>query len=231
MSTLQRVLVIDDEQAIRKYLHLSLAEKGYHVVEAETGREGLRLLAEQKADLVILDLGLPDIPGEEVLKKVREWSQVPIIILTAQSSEEDKVALLDAGADDYLTKPFSLSELLARLRVMARHGLQKSESPIFVSGELKIDFQAHSVFVKGKPVKLTGTEYELLKLLAQNAGKLVTQRQILLDVWGPNAVEQSHYLRVYVTQLRKKIEADPANPKLLITEPGMGYRLLQLDEG
>lgn len=226
----KRVLVIDDESAIRKYLHMSLKDQGYQVLDAETGKEGLRILAEQKADLVILDLGLPDISGEEVLHRLREWSQVPVLVLTAQSSDEDKVALLDGGADDYLTKPFHLPELLARLRVMERHHVsQKSEEPIFASGSLKIDFEAHSVYVHNKIVKLTGTEYNLLKLLAHNAGKLVTQRQILLEVWGPNAVEQSHYLRVYITQIRKKIEKDPANPKLLVTEPGVGYRLLQIE--
>jgi len=230
MSPQKKILIVDDEQAIRKYLHLSLTEKGYNVLEANTGKEALRLLVEQKMDLVILDLGLPDMTGEEVLKKVREWSKVPILILTAQSSEEDKVALLDGGADDYLTKPFSLSELLARLRVMERHSLKNQESPIFVSGNLKIDFESHLVFVDEKVVKLTGTEFEMLKLLALNAGKLVTQRQILLDIWGPNAVEQSHYLRVYITQLRKKIESDPGDPKLIITEPGIGYRLQLLEK-
>jgi len=228
-ATDRRILIIDDEAPIRKYLSLSLRDRGYLVLEAVSGKEGLRILAEQKTDLVILDLGLPDIPGEEVLKRIREWSKVPILILTAQSSDDDKVALLDGGADDYLTKPFHLPELLARLRVMERHVLYKHESPIFMSGPLRIDFEAHSVFVKNKSVKLTGTEYNLLKLLALNAGKLVTQKQILLEVWGPNAIEQSHYLRVYITQIRKKIEADPGNPQLLLTEPGVGYRLVQIE--
>lgn len=225
----RRVLIIDDENPIRKYLHMALQEKGYQVLEAESAQEGLRVLSEQKTDLVVLDLGLPDQSGEEVLRKIRSWSKVPVLILTAQSSDDEKVALLDAGADDYLTKPFHLPELLARLRVMERHVLYKHETPVFLSGPLKIDFAAHSIFVNEKPVKLTGTEYNLLKLLALNAGRLVTQRQILLEVWGPNAVEQSHYLRVYITQIRKKIEADPSNPELIVTEPGVGYRLTQIE--
>lgn len=225
----RRVLIIDDEHPIRKYLHMALQEKGYQVLDAESAQEGLRILSEQKTDLVILDLGLPDQSGEEVLRKVRSWSKVPVLILTAQSSDDEKVALLDAGADDYLTKPFHLPELLARLRVMERHVLYKHETPVFVSGPLKIDFEAHSVFINEKSVKLTGTEYNLLKLLALNAGRLVTQRQILLEVWGPNAIEQSHYLRVYITQIRKKIEADPSNPELIVTEPGVGYRLAQIE--
>lgn len=225
----RRVLIIDDEGAIRKYLHMSLQEKGYQVFEANTAQEGLRILAEQKTDMVILDLGLPDLHGEEVLRRIRLWSKVPVLILTAESSDDDKVALLDAGADDYLTKPFHLPELLARLRVMERHILYKHETPVFESGPLRMDFEAHSVFVNNKPVKLTGTEYNLLKLLALNVGKLVTQRQILIEVWGPNAVEQSHYLRVYITQIRKKIEADPSNPELIMTEPGVGYRLAQVE--
>ncbi|MBS1969496.1 MAG: response regulator [Bdellovibrionales bacterium] len=225
----RRILIVDDENPIRKYLHLALQEKGYQVLEAENAQEGLRILSEQKTDLVILDLGLPDHSGKEVLRKIRSWSKVPVLILTAQSSDDEKVELLDAGADDYLTKPFHLPELLARLRVMERHILHKHETPVFASGPLKIDFEAHSVSVHGKPVKLTGTEYNLLKLLALNAGRLVTQRQILLEVWGPNAVEQSHYLRVYITQIRKKIEADPSNPELIVTEPGVGYRLTQIE--
>jgi len=227
----RRVLIIDDENAIRKYLFLGLQEKGYQILEAPTAQEGLRILSEQTADLVILDLGLPDLSGEEVLHRIRSWSKVPVLILTAQSSDNDKVALLDAGADDYLTKPFHLPELLARLRVMERHIIYKHKTPVFLSGSLRIDFEAHSVFVNEKPVKLTGTEYNLLKLLAVNSGKLVTQRQILLEVWGPNAVEQTHYLRVYITQIRKKIEGDPGNPQLLLTEPGVGYRLVQTETG
>lgn len=230
MATGKRILIIDDEPQVRKYLQISLVAQGYQVLEAASGQEGLRLLAEQKSDLVILDLGLPNMSGEDVLRRIREWSQIPVLVLTAQTSDEDKVALLDGGADDYLTKPFHLPELLARLRVMERHQLRhKQESPVFQSGWLKIDFDAHSVFVNNKSVKFTGTEYGLLKLLAVNVGKLVTQRQILFEVWGPNSIEQSHYLRVYITQIRKKIEKDPANPQLLVTEPGVGYRLIQID--
>lgn len=228
-SQQKRILVIDDEPAIRRYLSSSLLERGYHVLEAENGKRGLQLAAEQRPDLVILDLGLPDLSGLEVLKKLREWSQMPVLILTVQSSDQDKVQLLDAGADDYLTKPFSLTELTARLRVMERHRLQKQDSPIFKSGWLEIDFAAHSVLVDGEAVRLTHTEYEILRVLAQNAGKLVTQRQLLLEIWGAGSVDQTHYLRVYITHIRKKIEKTPSTPQLLITEPGVGYRLVFLE--
>lgn len=226
MSSRKRVLVIEDEYSIRKYLYRSLTEKNYQVLEATGGEEALRVIVDHKPDLVILDLGLPDISGQEVLRAIREWSKVPVLILTAQTSDLEKVCLLDSGADDYLTKPFSLSELLARLRVMERHSLWKSDSPCFESDWLKVDYSSHLVSVDGKPIKVTATEYEMLKILAQNAGKLVTQRQLLSEIWGPGSIEQTHYLRIYVTQIRKKIERNPSQPQLLLTEPGVGYRLM-----
>jgi len=225
MKPSKRVLVIDDEQAIRRLLKAGLEPAGYTVLEAKSGEEGISEAASQRPELIILDLGLPDLSGAKVLKRIREWSQVPVLILTVQDSEDDKVALLDAGADDYLTKPFGVPELLARLRVLERHGRGASSEPIQAVGDLEFDFSAHLVKLGGKELKLTSTEYDFLKILALNAGKVVTQRQILKEVWGPNAVEHTHYLRIYAGQLRKKIEEDPSNPVRIITEPGVGYRL------
>jgi two-component system KDP operon response regulator KdpE len=221
----RRVLVIDDEQAIRKLLKASLEPEGYGVIEAKSGAEGIREAASQRPELVILDLGLSDLKGLEVLKRIREWSQVPVLILTVQDDEAGKVALLDAGADDYLTKPFGVPELLARLRVLERHSLSGASEPVVRMGALEIDLAAHVVRRGGEEVKLTSTEFDFLKLLARHLGKVVTQRQILKEVWGPNSVEHTHYLRIYAAQLRKKLEEDPSNPRHLITEPGVGYRL------
>ena len=221
----KRILVIDDEQAIRRLLKASLEAAGYVVVEAVDGEAGLREAATQAPELVILDLGLPGLGGLGVLKKLREWSKVPVLILTVQDSESDKVALLDAGADDYLTKPFSVPELLARLRVLERHGRGAQDEPLLKVGPLEIDLAGHLVRRDGAEVKLTATEFDFLRVLALHAGKVVTQRQILKEVWGPNSVEHTHYLRIYAAQLRKKLEDDPGEPKLLLTEPGVGYRL------
>jgi two-component system KDP operon response regulator KdpE len=221
----KRILVIDDEAAIRRLLKTRLEPDGYIVLEAKNGEEGLREAASQRPELIILDLGLPDLSGTEVLKRIREWSQVPVLILTVQDSQEDKVALLDAGADDYLSKPFGVPELLARLRVLQRHGQASLSDPVKKIGDLEFDFSAHLVRLRGQELKLTSTEYDFLKVLALHAGKVVIQRQILKEVWGPNAVEHSHYLRIYAAQLRKKIEDDPSNPTWIITEPGVGYRL------
>ena len=221
----KRILVIDDEQAIRKLLKTSLEPAGYQVFEAKDGDEGLRDAASVRPEVIILDIGLPGKNGAEVLKRIREWSQVPVLILTVQDSEEDKVKLLDLGADDYLTKPFGVPELLARLRVLERHAHGADSEPIHKFGDLEIDLGAHLVRLKGAEVKLTSTEFDFLKVLAQHAGKVVTQRQILKEVWGPNSVEHTHYLRIYAAQLRKKLEDDPSNPKWIITEPGVGYRL------
>lgn len=221
----KRLLVIDDEKAIRRLLRASLEAAGYVVMEAVDGAAGLREAATQAPELVVLDLGLPDMGGLEVLKRLREWSKVPVLILTVQDSEADKVALLDAGADDYLTKPFGVPELLARLRVLERHGRPGVENPLVRVGPVEIDLAAHTVRRDGKEVKLTGIEFDFLKVLALHLGKVVTQRQILKEVWGPNSVEHTHYLRIYVAQLRRKLEDDPGEPKLLLTEPGVGYRL------
>jgi two-component system KDP operon response regulator KdpE len=225
MKAAKRVLVIDDEQAIRKLLKASLEPAGYQVFEAKSAEEGLSAAIAQRPELVVLDLGLPDKSGLEVLKRLREWSQVPVLILTVQDDEAEKVALLDAGADDYLTKPFGVPELLARLRVLERHAQRGETEPIQKFGDLAIDLGAHVVKLRGQELRLTSTEFEFLKVLAQHAGKVVTQRQILKEVWGPNSVEHTHYLRIYAAQLRKKIETDPANPQWIITEPGVGYRL------
>jgi len=225
MKNVRRVLVIDDEAAIRRLLKAGLEAEGYAVVEAVDGQAGLRQAATQAPELVILDLGLPDKPGLWVLQRLRQWSAVPVLVLTVQDSEADKVALLDAGADDYLTKPFSVPELLARLRVLARHIRGNHSDPIVKVGPLSIDLADHGVTRDGETVKLTATEFNFLRVLTLNLGKVVTQRELLKQVWGPNAVEHSHYLRIYAANLRKKLEVDPAEPKLILTEPGVGYRL------
>lgn len=220
-----RVLIIDDERAIRRMLRVSLESEGYQVVEAESGEEGLVLAANTRPELILLDLGLPDLGGEVVLRRLREWSKVPVIILTVRDRDADKVELLDAGADDYVTKPFSPPELLARMRAALRHVSGGAGEATVTSGALEIDLARRVVIRDRKEIHLTATEYEILRLLAVNLGKVVTQRQLLLQVWGPQAVEQTQYLRVHVGQIRKKIEADPSRPQLLITEPGVGYRL------
>jgi two-component system, OmpR family, KDP operon response regulator KdpE len=225
-----RILVIDDELAIRRLLKISLEAEGHTYIEAGTGQDGLVAAATQRPDVVILDLGLPDMDGSVVLNRLREWSSVPVIVLTVKDSETDKVALLDAGADDYLTKPFGVPELLARLRVALRHKQSTAAEPVLRAGDLQIDFTDRTVSIRDEIVRLTATEYELLKILAQHAGKLVTQKQLLRDIWGPQAIDQSQYLRVYIAQLRKKLERDPSSPDLIITEPGVGYRLRRVDE-
>ncbi|MGA2865820.1 MAG: response regulator [Verrucomicrobiota bacterium] len=219
-------LVIDDELQIRRLLRVCLEANGYRVLEAATGQEGLTQAAQHPPDVVILDLGLPDMDGVVVLKRLREWSRVPVVVLSVRDREEDKIAALDNGADDYVTKPFGAGELLARLRVAHRHALPAAESPLFRAGDLAVDLTARVVKLKGQEVKLTATEYSLLRLFVQHAGKVLTHRQILKEVWGPNYVEQTHYLRVYIAHLREKLEPDPSRPRLIITEPGVGYRLL-----
>lgn len=225
MNSSRKILVIDDEAAIRKFLRVSLEAQGFKVEEAVSGQEGLAQAIAFRPDLVILDLGLPDIEGFEVLARLREWSQVPVLVLTVRDAEEDKVRALDGGADDYLTKPFSVPELLARIRVAERHRLPASESPLFQTGDLEVDLAARSVKVKGQEVRLTATEWEILRLLIEHAGKAVTHRQILKQVWGPNSVEHTQYLRVYVGHLRKKLETANSGP-FIRTEPGVGYRLI-----
>ena len=218
------VLVIDDEVQIRRFLRISLEANQYHVREAFTGQEGLEQAALLRPDIVILDLGLPDLDGLDVLKRLREWSRVPVIVLSVRDADADKIAVLDAGADDYLTKPFSVGELLARLRVAQRHTQPVSEASIFQAGGLKVDLVRRVVTVNDEVVKLTATEYAFLRLMIQHAGKALTHRQILREVWGPPYVDETHYLRVYAAQLRRKIEVDPAHPQLLLTEAGVGYR-------
>ncbi|EEF57137.1 response regulator [Pedosphaera parvula] len=220
------VLVIDDEVQIRRLLRVSLEANGYRVFEAANGQTGLVEAAQRRPEVVLLDLGLPDMDGVTVLKRLREWSQVPVVILSVRDREDDKVAALDHGADDYLTKPFGTAELLARLRVALRHSQSAPDDALFKSGPLEVDLVARQVKVNGKPVKLTATEYSLLQLFVRHAGKVLTHRQILKEVWGPNYLEQTHYLRVYMTHLREKIEATPSQPKLLLTESGVGYRLV-----
>jgi two-component system KDP operon response regulator KdpE len=226
LSDKSTALVIDDEGQIRKLLRVVLEAEGYRVLDAESGRRGLSDIALRRPDVVLLDLGLPDIDGLTVLKRLREWSHVPVLILSVKDEPQDKVAALDAGADDYVTKPFEAAELLARLRAIQRRAPSGAEDPYFQAGYLAIDFNSRTVTVKGREVKLTATEYALLKALALHAGKVITHKQLLREVWGPNAEEQSQYLRVYMTHLRKKIEIPDAAEKLLRTEPGIGYRLI-----
>jgi two-component system KDP operon response regulator KdpE len=224
-GTAARVMVIEDEKPIRRFLRVSLSSHGYAVLEADTGAEGLRQAADHHPDLLILDLGLPDMDGMDIIRRVREWSQAPIIVLSARGQENDKVAALDAGADDYLTKPFSVSELLARLRVALRHVSPSPDDPIFAVQDLRVDLARRRVHRDGLEVHLTPLEYRLLTTLVKYAGKVVTHRQLLKEVWGPDCVHETHYVRIYMGHLRHKIEADPARPRLLLTEPGVGYRL------
>ena len=219
------ILVIDDEIQIRRFLRVSLEANGFRVHEAASGQDGLLQMTMLKPDIVILDLGLPDMNGLDVLCRMREWSHTPVIVLSVRDADEDKIALLDAGADDYLTKPFSMGELLARLRMAQRHALPTQEEPVFRCDALSVDLTNRSVTLNGEPVKLSATEYALLRTFVQHAGKVLTHRQLLREVWGPQYETETQYLRVYMTMLRRKLEADPSNPKWFITEPGVGYRL------
>lgn len=221
------IVVVEDDPQICRFLRTSLGAQGFQVVEAGTGERGIIEVGTRKPDLVILDLGLPGIDGVEVIRKVREWSAVPIIVLSARSQEDNKIAALDAGADDYLTKPFGIGELLARIRVSLRHTsrIENSVETLFCLGDLEVDLAQRSVHIGGREVHLTPIEYRLLTALIHNAGKVLTHRQLLLDVWGPAYVEHAHYVRIYMGQLRRKIETDPAQPKYLLTEAGVGYRL------
>ncbi|MBA4416787.1 MAG: DNA-binding response regulator [Syntrophus sp. (in: bacteria)] len=221
-----RILVIDDEKQILRMLKVGLEGNGYDVGEAANGHEGLNQAAIFHPALIILDLGLPDMDGVEVIKRLREWTRTPIIILSVREHEDDKIDALDAGADDYVTKPFSMGELLARLRVALRHAAKTDDEPILTFGELTMDLARRNVILRGEEIKLTPTEYEILKYLALQAGRVVTHRQLLRTIWGPNYQEQTHYLRIYIGQLRHKIETDPSQPAYIITEPGVGYRLV-----
>jgi two-component system KDP operon response regulator KdpE len=222
----QVAFVIDDEPQIRRLLRVTLEANGYRVFDAATGNEGLVQVAQRKPDVVLLDLGLPDLDGLVVLKRIREWSQVPIIILSVRDREDEKIAALDSGADDYVTKPFNSGELLARLRATLRHGQPQGADAIFRAGNLEVDLARRLVLKNGTEVKLTPIEYSLLRLLVTHAGKVLTHRQLLTQVWGEKAVEQSHYLRVHIAHLREKLEANASAPELIITEPAVGYRLL-----
>ena len=218
-------LVIDDEIQIRRFLKLALEAEGYRVFESETGQEGLTAAVYRRPDVIILDLGLPDLDGVEVLKRLREWSKTPVLVLSVRQEIEQKVAALDHGADDYLTKPFHAAELTARLRAIRRHSPTEPTESVYQAGTLQLDFSARRVTRKGEEIHLTATEYALLRVLAQNHGKVVTHRQLLREVWGPQAEEQSQYLRVYMNHLRKKIETTGDAAILITTEPGIGYRL------
>ncbi len=226
------MLVIDDEAQIRRLLELTLESNGFMVRAVSTGREGIAKVASERPELVILDLGLPDLDGVEVLNQVRGWSEVPILILSVRNTESDTVACLDAGADDYLTKPFRTGELLARVRNAIRHRPSLQEEPVFVARDLQVDLSARTVRKGNETVKLTATEYALLALFVRNAGRVLTHNYILEQVWGPAFAEESQYTRVYVGQLRKKIEDDPSNPKIILTESGIGYRFyVEPDDG
>lgn len=220
-----RVLVVDDEPAIRRFLRTSLSAHGNEVFEAATGQAALSALAAHRPDLIILDLGLPDMDGIEVTRRLRERARIPIIILSVREQEKDKVAALDAGADDYLTKPFGIGELLARMRTAMRHTLPPEAESVFVTGELTVDLGRRVVSVGGREVQLTPTEYDLLRVLVMNAGKVLTHHQLLRDVWGVAFDQETHMLRVNISNLRRKIETDPTRPRYVLTEPGVGYRL------
>lgn len=219
------ILVIDDEVQIRRFLRISLEANGYHVHEAVRGDEGLTRTAQLRPDLIILDMGLPDMDGLDVLRRLREWTKTPVLVLSVRDDDRTKVLALDAGADDYLTKPFSTDELLARLRVAVRHTAPSEDVQVFTIGDLQVDLTRRVVTVSGTVVKLTPTEYALLRLLIQHAGRVLTHRQILREVWGREYENETHYLRVYFAQLRQKLEVDPARPAIILTEPGVGYRL------
>ncbi len=226
MSDGTTALIVDDEPQIRRFLRISLEANGYRVHEAKTGQEAIAAAAQSRPDVIILDMNLPDLSGLEVLSHLREWTHTPVIILSVRDADRDKVAALDAGADDYLTKPFSMAELMARLRVARRRAQPEPERSIYTFGNVQIDLARRVVTRSNEAVKLTPTEYALLRLLVQHSGRVLTHRQILKEVWGPEYVDETHYLRVYFAQLRQKLEEDPALPRLIVTEPGVGYRLV-----
>jgi two-component system KDP operon response regulator KdpE len=222
----KRILVVDDEPQIRKFLRISLGAEGYEVIEAPRGEEGVSKCATAQPNLVILDLGLPDLDGQQVISRIREWSDVPIIVLSVRAKDQEKVSALDSGANDYVTKPFSIEELLARIRVALRLKMEPETASEFVIGDLTVDVPRRKVAVGEKDIKLTRKEFELLRMLAQNAGRIVTHRQILREVWGPAHEEDVHYLRIYIGHLRQKLGDDSAKPKFIESEPGVGYRLI-----
>jgi len=221
----QRVLVVDDEMSIRRYLRAALSAQGFSIYEAADGQEAINAVVSHHPDIIILDLGLPDFDGIEVTRRLREWAQTPIIILSVREAENDKIAALDAGADDYLTKPFSTGELMARMRVALRRLNSKPDDPVLQVDNLKMDVSRRLVTVDDNQISLTPTEYEILRLLLQNAGKVLTHRQLLRQVWGTAYESEMHLLRVNISNLRRKIEPDPSRPRYLLTEPGVGYRI------
>ncbi|MDQ8936746.1 response regulator [Acinetobacter rudis] len=221
-----KILIIDDETQVRKFLDIALRSQGYATSLAENGQQGLELLALNGADLVILDLGLPDLDGKEVLKELRCWSQVPVIVLSVRADELEKVTLLDAGAHDYVTKPFSVQELMARIRVTLRHVAVPVETAIYDDGQLKIDYAQRQVYLREKLITLTRKEYQLLTMLVQHSGRLMTQPQLLKELWGPTHQEDTHYLRILVAKLRHKLGDDAISPTYIATEPGVGLRFL-----
>jgi two-component system KDP operon response regulator KdpE len=223
------ILVVEDDPQIRRFLRATLAAEGYQFQEALTAEEGAAQAAARRPDLILLDLGLPDHDGLEVIRGVREWSQMPIVVVSARGQEKDKIAALDLGADDYVAKPFAVGELLARIRAALRRSAsagQEGSGAVLRFGKVEVDLEKRLVKVDGEDVHLTPNEYKLLQVLVQHPGKVLTQRQLLNEVWGPHHTEQAQYLRVYVAQLRRKLESDPARPKYLQTEPGIGYRLV-----
>jgi two-component system, OmpR family, KDP operon response regulator KdpE len=222
-----RVLVVDDERSIRRFLKASLGSQ-FVILEATNGEEALTAVATEHPDIVILDLGLPDIDGVEVTRRLREWTQIPIIIVSVREQEQDKIAALDAGADDYLTKPFGVGELMARLRVALRRSAQTDNEPVFSSGKLVVDMNQREVRVDGQVISLTPTEYDLLRTLIKHAGKVLTHDQLLRAVWGTAYESETHMLQVNISNLRRKIEQDPARPAYIVTEPGVGYKLKML---
>lgn len=220
------ILIVEDEKQIRRFVRAALEAEGHKVFEAETGKQGLIDAATRKPDLVVLDLGLPDLDGVEFVRDLRAWSAMPVIVLSARTGESDKIGALDAGADDYLTKPFGVGELLARVRVALRRVASAADGAVIAEfGDVRVDLAGRVVTRAGRAVHLTALEFRLLSVLARNLGKVITHRQLLRDVWGPSHVEHSHYLRIYMAQLRHKLEADPARPRHLLTETGVGYRL------
>ncbi len=224
--TITGILIIEDEPEIRKFLRLTLEQNGYGITESVTGGEGLKRITTYPPDLVILDLGLPDMDGIEIINKVREWSRIPIIVLSAREHEQNKVSALEAGADDYLVKPFGTNELLARIKVALRHSAANArEKSVFEYNGLKVDIAKRLVFLSGQEVRLTPIEYKLLAVLVKHAGKVVTHKQLLTEVWGKNAGTQGHYLRIHTQHLREKLQDDATQPVYILTEPGIGYRL------
>jgi two-component system KDP operon response regulator KdpE len=226
---LTKVLVIDDELSIRKLLKVSLEANNYQIFEALTAQEGIQKIVEVRPDIILLDLGLPDKNGLIVIKEVRQWTTIPIIVLTAVDNDLDKIEALDGGADDYITKPFSIPELLVRIRVALRHTAAQEQGPTFKCGLLEMDFASHLVKVDNHPIKLTATEFDILKVLIRYKGKVVTHRILLNEVWGPNSVEHVHYLRIYLGNLRKKLRSEGFKEELISTEAGIGYRLIDKD--